>query len=115
DSLEPKPYLILGQAIRVAVNRVFQARAGDILHHDPRVARFVVANVVEIDEVRMLEVEALPDAAQLNLQIALDMLERQFLTRIARREINLAKPTAANAALNDKAFQRSRSAGVLKL
>src|SRR5262245_56940668 len=53
-------------------------------------------------------------AAELDLQIPFDSLERDFLARIAGIEIDLAKPATANAALDDKAFQRSRTAGVLK-
>src|SRR4026208_2045224 len=105
DAAEPEVDLIKRKAVGVAVDGVFKAGAGDVFHDDPGVADVVVANVVQVDEVRMLEVETLADAAQLHLEVALDVLKSQFLSGVAGGEIDLAKAAAADAPLDDEAFQ----------
>src|SRR5206468_1527633 len=82
---------------------------------DPGVAQVVVLDVVQVDQIGMLEIEALAHAAQLNFQVPLDVLESQLFAGIAGGEINLAKPAAADTPLDDKAVERPRAAGILKL
>ena len=104
-----------GKPFGIAVDRVLQARAGDIFHDDPGVALVVVLDVVQVDQVRVLEIEALADAAQLDLQIPLDVLERELFAGVAGGEIDLAEAAAADATLDDEAVERSRAAGILEL
>ena len=73
---------------------------------------FVGADVVQADQVGVLEVEALGDAAELDFQIAADELERDFLAGVAGGEIDFAKTAAAHAALDRVTLQRTRAAGV---
>ena len=107
DAAEPEVDLVERQAVGIAVDRVLQACAGDVLHDDPGVALIVVADVVEVDQVRVLEVEALADAAQLDVEVPLDVLEGDFLAGVADGEIDLAEAAAADAALDGVAFQRA--------
>ena len=64
------------------------------------------------DQIRVLQVEALRDAAELDFQIAADQLERDFFAGVAGGEIDFAEPAAPHAALDRVAFQRPRAAGV---
>ena len=79
------------------------------------VAHLVRANVVEGDQVGVLQIEALRDAAELDFQVAANELERDFLAGVARGEIDLAEPAAADAAFDRVAIQRPRAAGIGKL
>ena len=72
----------------------------------------VGADVVEGDQVRVLEVQALRDAAQLDVEVAADELERDFLAGVAGGEVDLAEAAAADAALDRVAVQRPRAAGI---
>ena len=53
--------------------------------------RGVGAEVVEVDEVGVLEVEALGDAAQFGVGVAAEELERDFLAAVADGEVDLAE------------------------
>ena len=64
------------------------------------------------DQVRVLQVEALRDAAELDVEIAANQLERDFLAGVAGGEVDLAEAAAPDAALDRVAFQRPRAAGV---
>ena len=72
----------------------------------------VGADVVEGDQVGVLQVEALRDAAELDVEIAADQLERDFLAGVAGGEVDFAEAAAADAALDRVALQRPRAAGV---
>ena len=72
------------QALRMPVEHHVKGFAGDILHHDPLIALGVAAEIEERNEVRMLEVQALRDAAKLNVAVAADELERDFLAAVER-------------------------------
>ena len=63
----------------------------------------------------MLEVQALRDAAELDLQVAANELERDLFAGVADGEIDLAEPAAADAALDRVPFERPRTAGIRKL
>ena len=57
----------------------------------------------------MLEVEALPHAAEFGIEIAADELQGDFLAGVAGGVINFAEAAAAHAALDDIAAQRPSS------
>ena len=69
------------------------------------IALGVGAQVVEADEVGVLEVEALGDAAQLDVAVAAHQLEGDFLAAVADGEVDLAEAAAADAALERVAVQ----------
>ena len=72
----------------------------------------VGADVVQRDQVRVLQVEALRDAAELDVEVAANELERDFLAGVAGGEIDFAEAAAADAALDRVAIQRPRAAGI---
>ena len=75
----------------------------------------VLADVVEAEQVGVLEVEALADAAELDVEIAADQLQGDFLAGVADGVVDLAEAALADAALDRVALQRPRAAGVSEL
>jgi hypothetical protein len=73
------------------IESVAKIRAGDVLHHHPCLPFRIAADVVQGNEVRMLEVQALRDAAELDIQIPLDAFEGHFLSRVADGEVDFAE------------------------
>ena len=96
----------------MAVDHVFERLAGDVFHDHPLVALLVGADVVEGDQIGVLQVEALRDAAELDVEVAADELERDFLAGVAGGEVDFAEAAPADAALDRVAVQRPRAAGV---
>ena len=60
----------------------------------------------------MLEVEALPHAAEFGIEIAADELQGDFLAGVAGGVVDLAEAAAAHAALDGIAAQRPAPAGI---
>ncbi len=91
-----------------------QAGAGDILHDDERVAGVAGLQVEDRQQVRALQVHALHDSAPLDVEIAQDQLERDFLAGIGGGVIDLAEAPAADGPLDRVAIQRpgARTEGV---
>ncbi len=58
-----------------------------------------------LTRLRVLEVEALADAAQLDVEVAADQLEGDFLAAVADGVVDLAEAAAADAALDRVAVQ----------
>src|SRR5438876_34029 len=84
--------------------------AGNVLHNHPVVPLSVRAHVVQADQVRMLEIQALGHAAQLHLHVAAThQLQSDLLTAIAHGIIHLAEAAPADAALQRVSVQRSLS------
>ena len=69
-------------------------------------------NVEQSDQVGVLEVEALGDAAEFDFEVAANQLERHLFAGVAGGKINLAETTAANAPLDRVSLERLRTAGV---
>ena len=69
----------------------------------------VLADVVEAEQVGMLEVEALPHAAEFGIEIAADELQGDFLAGVAGGVVDFAEAAAAHAALDGIAAQRPGS------
>ena len=100
----------------MAVQHGAKRLAGDVFHDHPVIALGVGAQVVEADQVRVLEVEALGHAAQLDLEVAAaHQLEGHFLAAVADGVVHLAEAAAADAALQRVTVQRplSRTVGEL--
>src|SRR6516164_1614417 len=68
-----------------------------------------------MDQVRVLEIEALLDAAQLDVEVAADPFQRHLLAGVADGEVNLAEAAPANAALDRIPGQRLLPAAVCEL
>ncbi len=105
DAPEPTLGLLGGQAVGIAVDDGFQAFAGDIFHHHPRLALVVRLHVEQRDQVRVLQVQALLDAADLDVQVALNPLQRHFLAGVRLGEIDIAETANADAALDFVAIE----------
>ena len=60
----------------------------------------------------MLQVQALVDAAELDVQVAADQLQRDFLAGVAQGVVDFAEAALADAALDGVALQRPRAAGI---
>ena len=103
------------QAVGVAVDDLGERLAEDVLHHDPLVAARVGAEVVEVDEVGVLEVEAVADAAQFGVGVAAEELEGDFLAAVGDGEVDLAEPALADAPLEGVAVERSLAGAVGEL
>ena len=72
-------------------------------------------HVEQVDEIGMLEVQALRHPAQLNILLVLEQLERDLLPGIADGVIDLPEPATVNAAPNREAVNGSRSRQVSEL
>ena len=68
-------------------------------------------DVVEGDQVGVLQVEALRDAAELDIEVAADELEGDFFAGVAGGEIDFAETAPADAALDRVAIERPGAAG----
>src|SRR5262245_2980700 len=79
--------------------------AGDIFHDEPLILVLVFADVVQMDEVRVLEVQALLDAAHFDVVIGADPLERDLLAAVGDSEVDFAEAADADAALDGVAWQ----------
>ena len=94
------------QAARMAVENGAERLAGDVFHDDPGLAMEIFANIEEGDEVWVFEIEALPNAAQLNVGlVAAQEFQGDFFAAIAEGEINFAKASLADAAFDGVAVQ----------
>ena len=66
---EPLADEVLGQAGAVPLDDLGERFAEDVLHDDPGVAVLVLADVVHVDEVGVLQVQAVEDAAHLDFAL----------------------------------------------
>ena len=82
-----------------------------ILHDDPGLIVVVVLDVVQGDQVGVLQVQALADASQLDVQVALNAFERDFLAGVADGEVDFAEAADADAPFDRVAVERFRAAG----
>src|SRR5262249_3721750 len=69
-------------------------------------------NVVEADEMGVLEVKALANAAQLDVEVLLYQLESDLFAAVGNRQIDLAEAAPAEAAPNRVPLDRSRTVSI---
>ncbi len=98
-----------GTPFGIAIDHVLQAFARHVLHDDPAFAQLVVPDVVDGDQVRVLQIQALRDAADLDVQVPLDAFEGDFLAGVAGREIDFAKTTDPHTPLDRVSLQGTRT------
>ena len=90
----------------MAVDDLGKRLAEDVLHDHPLLAARVGAEVVEVDEIGVFEIEAVADAAELGVGVPAEKLERNFLTAVRDGEVNFAEPALAHAPLEGEAIER---------
>ena len=85
-------------------HRVAKTAAGNVLHHNPTLVVCVEFDVVQADQVRVFEVQAVFYAANFNIEVALDLLQCDFFASIIDGKVNFTKAARANSALDRKTF-----------
>ena len=91
---------------------VLEVPVGHVLHHHPGVALVVLADVVEVQQVGVFQVEALADAAEFDVEVAADQLQRDVLAGVAGGVIDFAEAALADAPLDRIAGQGAGAAGI---
>ena len=114
DTVDPGQSLPPAGVPRACGQKILQGLVGDVLHHHPRIAAVVLADIVESQQVRVLQVEALADAAQFDFEVPSDQLRRHVLAGIAGGVVDFAKAALAHAAFDGVAGQGTIAASVLK-
>ena len=87
------------------VEHFFQRMVGHQFHDDPGIALVVLPHVVQREQIRMLQVQALRDAAEFDIQVAANQLQRDFFAGVAGGVIHFAEAAVADAALDGVALQ----------
>ena len=105
-----QPFLDLfhRHAVRISRGHLVEAITGDILHDNPVVAIGVCADIENCHQVRVLQVQALRDAAEFDFEVVVEQLQRDFLAGVAERVVDLAEATAMNGPLDGVAIKRFR-------
>ncbi len=114
DAVNPRERLLRRQAGGAIGQHGLQARVGHVFHDHPGVALLVLADVVEIEQVRVFQIEALADAAQFDVEIPPDQFQGDVLAGVAGGVVDFAEAALADAALDRVAAQGARTAGVDK-
>jgi hypothetical protein len=115
ERAEPLADELGGQTSRVSVDYLRQRLAEDIFHYDPLLAASVGAEVVQMNEIGVLEVEAMGDAAEFRVGVPTKELESNLLAAVADREVHLAEPALTHAAFERVAVERPLSGSVAEL
>src|SRR5262249_39729901 len=100
DSVQPGERLRLGNASRMPGQHLIEALPGHVFHDDPGVVVLCLEDVVDEDEMGVLEVQALTDAAALHAEAVLHQLECDFLAAVGNRQIDFAEAAPAEAVPN---------------
>ena len=79
EPLEPMSHLVEWQPLRILFEDAGQTGAGNVFHDDEAVAGVVALQVMDGQEIRALEVHALADTTALDVEVAEDQLEGDFL------------------------------------
>ena len=104
--------LVRRQAAGPPVQNGLQARLGHVFHHHPGVALVVLADVVDVQQIGVFQVEALAYAAQFDVEVAADQFQRDFLAGVAGGVIDFAEAALAHAPADGEAGQRARAGGI---
>src|SRR5262249_3817446 len=99
DAAQPVQRLFNRHALRVAGDDLVEAFASHVFHDHPAIAVLRLPDIVKGDEVGMLEIEALADAAQFDVEMPLHELEGDFLAAVGNGVVDLAEAAAADAML----------------
>ena len=105
DPADPGQGLVDGQSVGTRCDDLLEAIAVDVLHDDPVVTPLVFTEVEDRQKVRVFQIQALLDAAQLDIEITPDQLQGHLFAGVAGGEINFAKPPAADPAFDRIAGQ----------
>ena len=115
NSFEPMADHRVGEAVRISVDDIVQAVSTNELHHDPRRILGIMTNIVELDEVRVSQVQALLYASQFDIKVPLNSLQRDLFAGFGGGTIDLAESANSDAPLNDKIRERPISRRVPEL
>jgi hypothetical protein len=72
DPVQPGENLAFWHSVGVSSDDLVQRLAADILHDHPGVVVGVAANVVQGQQIGMLEIDAMRDASQFDVEVAAD-------------------------------------------
>src|SRR5262249_35088856 len=111
DSVQPAERLLLGDALRMPGQHLIEALPGHVFHDDPGVVHRL-EDVVDADEMGVLEVKALADAAQLDVEVLLHKLESHVLAAVGDRQKDLAEAAPAEAAPDRVPLDRLRTGSI---
>ena len=113
DLQEPVAGLFRRQTLWIAIQDGIEWFAVNVFHHQPVIATFISLQVVQVNEIRVLEVQAIGDAAKLGVRAAAkEQFERGLFTAVGDGEVDLAEPTLAQATLDRVAIQRALAPSV---
>ena len=107
DLSDEESGLFRAKAVGFGNQHVTQRRAGAILHNYDVLARGVLLDVEDRDKVGALEVDAMADAAKLNLGVVPKVLQRHLTTPVAYGVVHFTESTATYGALNRIVLERS--------
>ena len=105
---EPLRHVLDRHAVRIFVEHLGEALAGDEFHDHPVVAVGVRFDVEDRHQVGMFQIEALRNAAQLDVEVLLEQLERDFLAGVGEGVIHLAEAAPVDGPLDGVAVERFR-------
>ena len=111
DAADPGDRLVDRDAVRVRLQRLGERRRGDVLHHDPVVAVGVGPHVEQRHQVRMRQVQALPHAAELDVEVVLQQLQRDLAAAVGRRLVHLAERPAVDRPADRESVERRGGRG----
>src|SRR5262249_12109887 len=115
QSQEPLADQLARQPLRMPAEHDIERFAGDVFHDHPVIALAIGAQVVEVHQVGVLEVQALSHAAQLDMVVAADQFEANFFPSIADGKVDLAKTATPDATLERVALERPLTGTVVEL
>ena len=114
DAREPLNRQSAGMPLGMAIDGVFERFARHVFHDHPAVVVLVGFDVVEGDQVGVLEIQAVRDAAEFDVEIAANQFERDFFAGVAHGVIDFAEAAAADASFDRVSGQRLRAARIGK-
>ena len=97
---------------RIGLDHVPQVRTRYILHHHPTLTKLIRLNVPQRNQVHVLQVQTIPNPAQLDVQVPLNLFQRNFFARVVQSKVNLPKSADTDPAFDRVAVQRPRAARV---
>src|SRR5262249_46283783 len=86
--------------------------AANVFHDEPMIAAFVDFEIVKMNEMSVLQIEALANAAQVDVLMTDEAFEGDFLAAVGEPEIDLAEAARTDAALDRVAGERFVAAAV---
>jgi hypothetical protein len=96
--------------LRMVTDHILETRSGHKFHHDPALAVIVQLDIPQVDQVGVFQIEALPDATQLDFQIPSNSLDGHLFSRVTDGKIDFAEAPDAEAPFDGVPRQGGRAA-----